>query len=449
MTQRYYSADEAVALLGISKNTLYSYVSRGLVRSEEIGGKTRARRYLAADIQALEQRKEQRRDPTQSAAAALHFGDPVMESSITLISEGNLYYRGRNALALAEQQRFETVAALLWRGELLATDDLAALWALPSSDASALSSSAATKMTIQEFMAAGRVADAMQMALITAASSDLAAYSQSADAVFQTGTRILRRMTDVLLVDVGTEDKCGELQASAVAAVASAVDPDRSIAQQLAKVWLARERQGADFHEEESAIALLNAMLILCADHELNASSFTARCVASTGATPYLAVIAALSALQGYKHGGATREVALFLREAVGDPERAIQERLQTGRQIPGFGHLLYPAGDPRGNLLLTLAERHCTAVGSALYETATDVCQVVRSVLHLEPNLDFGLTVLANSIGLPSHAPFALFALGRTAGWIGHIIEQYTQDHLIRPRARYTGIQPNSIEVE
>ncbi|MEZ4673702.1 MAG: citrate synthase [Caldilineaceae bacterium] len=116
MAKQYLTADEVTAVLQISKGTLYSYVSRGLIRSEEAAGKTRARRYLAADVRALQQRKEQRRNPAQSAAAALHFGDPVLESAITLIDGGALYYRGENVLKLAELQQFEEVAALLWTG---------------------------------------------------------------------------------------------------------------------------------------------------------------------------------------------------------------------------------------------------------------------------------------------------------------------------------------------
>ncbi|MEZ4673704.1 MAG: citrate/2-methylcitrate synthase [Caldilineaceae bacterium] len=185
---------------------------------------------------------------------------------------------------------------------------------------------------------------------------------------------------------------------------------------------------------------MIDAALILCADHELNASSFTARCVASTGATPYAAVIAALSALQGYKHGGATREVAMFLREAGTDPIGATQRRLRHGLRLPGFGHPLYEQGDPRGKMLLTLALRYCG--DASTLACAEQIVLVARQAMQLEPNIDFGLAVLAQGAALPSYAPFGLFALGRTAGWIGHIIEEYGHDRLIRPRARYVGVQ-------
>ncbi len=420
MTQAYLDADEVAAILGISKSTLYSYVSRGLIRSEATGGTTRARRYLATDVQALQQRKEQRRNPAKAAAAALYFGDPVLESAITLIADGRLYYRGQDALALAEAHAFEEVAALLWTGTMAGMKepnrlaDADRLPPLPHAFASAIHAVAQQ----------GHVADALQMALLATAPTDLAAYNQAAGAVAKTGMRILHCLIARLTAPDGAT---GNEQAEEGGA-----QQGHTIAKQLQHVWAPHQPQ---------VIRLIDAALILCADHELNASSFTARCVASTGATPYAAVVAALGALQGYKHGGATRAVALFLRAAAENPARATQERLQISGGLPGFGHPLYPQGDPRGALLLTLAQRHC--VDRQALAGAEQIVTIARQALGLEPNLDFGLTVLAQSMGLPEHAPFALFALGRTAGWIGHVIEQYQLDRLIRPRAQYTGRQP------
>ena len=111
---RYLTAREAADLLGVSTATLYSYVSRGLLRSEEIGGASRARRYHAEDVAALRARKEGRRDPGSVAQSALNYGMPVLESSITLIQDGCLYYRGYDALLLAQQRSVEAVAALIW-----------------------------------------------------------------------------------------------------------------------------------------------------------------------------------------------------------------------------------------------------------------------------------------------------------------------------------------------
>ena len=193
-----------------------------------------------------------------------------------------------------------------------------------------------------------------------------------------------------------------------------------------------------------SAGPLLQATLVLCADHELNASTFTARCVASTGATPYAVVSAGLAALQGHRHGGASDRLEALVRE-VGSPrdaKRAIAARLRRGESIPGFGHPLYPeGGDPRARLLLDLVERHRprapgTLLMRALHET-------VAALVGVAPNLDFGLVAVCRALALPVGSAVALMALARTAGWIAHALEQYPDQRLIRPRARYVGALP------
>ncbi|MDP8950673.1 MAG: citrate synthase, partial [Actinomycetota bacterium] len=194
---------------------------------------------------------------------------------------------------------------------------------------------------------------------------------------------------------------------------------------------------------EPDAAALIGAALILCADHELNVSAFTARCVASSGATPYAAVTAGLAALGGTRHGGQTELVEALLRE-VGDGAAArsvLASRLRRGEPIPGFGHSLYPEGDPRGRELLRLAAGARPHSSDVVLSRA--VSEAARELIGELPNLDLGLVTLARVLGLPPGAPLAIFALGRTIGWIGHAIEQYEDGSLIRPRARYTGEQP------
>ena len=188
---------------------------------------------------------------------------------------------------------------------------------------------------------------------------------------------------------------------------------------------------------------LLNAALVLSADHELNISAFTARCVSSAESTPYAVVSAGLAALLGVRHGGASELVGAFLRE-VETPQNArsaIVSRLRRGENIPGFGHRLYPEGDPRGRLLLQWAAEADPQAPAV--ELAAAVAAEVKDVIGARPNLDFGLAIVCQVLGLPSHAPLTLFALGRTAGWIGHALEQYENNRFIRPRARYVGVQP------
>ncbi|MBZ0296416.1 MAG: citrate synthase family protein, partial [Anaerolineae bacterium] len=366
--ERYLSAQEAADQLGISLPTLYAYVSRGLIRSEAVGGSKRNRRYNAEDVQRLLERKEGRRNPDKLAESALHFGTPLLDSAITLISDGHLYYRGQDAIELAQTQTIEAVAALLWTGEI----DMA----LPESHAvlppawAAISEQVRTLSLFERF----------QVLLPLAGAQDVAAYDLRPAAVIQTGARILRLLTQVV---VGT-----------------ATSP------------LAVALQDAWCPEIPDCLPLLNAALIVCADHELNVSSFTARCVASAGSTPYAAVSAGLAALQGTKHGGNTSRVEALLRE-VGQADHArqvIAERLKRGEGIPGFGHRLYPEGDPRARLLLGML-----AGGDSLTQA---VIEAVDEFIGEPPNIDFALVTLAQTLQLPPGAPLALFALGRTVGW-------------------------------
>ena len=117
MEERYLSARRAAEELGVSLATLYAYVSRGMVRSEAVEGKGRNRRYRAEDVRRLKERRERRRDPDMVVEGALHWGTPVLESGITLIDGGGLYYRGRDVVDLAEERSIEEVAALIWTGD--------------------------------------------------------------------------------------------------------------------------------------------------------------------------------------------------------------------------------------------------------------------------------------------------------------------------------------------
>jgi citrate synthase len=187
------------------------------------------------------------------------------------------------------------------------------------------------------------------------------------------------------------------------------------------------------------AVDLIRAALILCADHELNVSTFTARCVASAGSSPYGAVIAGLAALEGTKHGGTTAriEAALDSLPRTRDLRGALTDRLRRGEAVEGFGHRLYAQGDPRAAVLLELlaggkAAAHSRAVAAAVYD-----------VLGERPTVDFALVAVARALGLPNGSALTLFAIGRTIGWIGHAIEQYEKNAMIRPRAKYVGELP------
>jgi len=378
------SAKEAAEALGVSLPTLYAYTSRGQLRSEPLAGRTRARRYFRQDIERLLERKETRRDPAAAAVRGLHWGSPVLSSGITLIHDGKLYYRGRNVAALAETATLEQIAGLLWE----------------SPEGERLFDQAAPPVS-----AKGSALVRMQTMLPAADATDPAASDLRPAAVRRTGARILRLLTTAI---AGRHSRTPVHQA-------------------LQAAWAPGNADAGE---------AIRTALVLSADHELNVSTFTARCAASAGATPYDAVSAALATLKGSRHGGETRRVAALFAEA-GSLRRAraaIAGRLRRGEKVPGFGHPLYPKGDPRAALMMSMAsDRLARALASAAGE-----------LLDERPNLDFGLVALARTHRLPEDAPILLFALGRTVGWIAHVMEQYSSDALIRPRANYTGPPPD-----
>ena len=186
----------------------------------------------------------------------------------------------------------------------------------------------------------------------------------------------------------------------------------------------------------------LDRVLVACAEHELNASTFAARVVASTGADLYASVLAALCSLSGPIHGGACDRIESMFAEL--DAGTRIEQALDAfGAKHslpPGFGHTIYPSGDPRAALLKRVARATAKRKGRKLFETALKFEEAVWKRARLRPNLDFYLTVCVRMVGFPRGMPAAIFAMGRAAGWIAHSLEQSADNRLIRPRMRYHG---------
>lgn len=388
------SAQEAAAYLGVTPATLYSYVSRGLVHSEAAPG-TRTRRYRVADLDRLRQRRAQRSDPSVVAATALDFGQPVLASSLCLIEGGELYYRGQSAVDLAHTATFAEVAALLWTGERspLSFPPLPAFW----------------RESLALFPAHAHPVELLLSLLTLLHAQDPAGRDPSPETVIRTGQHTMQTLVFL----------------------AGATAETTSFPAALADTW--------GLHYRYTKI--LDLTLILLADHELNISSFTARCVASTGASTYLTLAAALAALQGPRHGGQSLQCEAFLREVQWDGIEAIANRLRRGDAIPGFGHPLYPDGDPRARAILAQLEQDAQDTPALI--TIHAAIDAATQVLGNAPNVDFALAALVHTLQLPAGSSLLLFCLGRLAGWIGHILEQRQTHQLIRPRARYIGPPP------
>lgn len=385
----YYSASQAAARLGISRQTLYSYVSRGLLRTYP-GDSHRERRYRIAEVDQLAIQRSHARSPIRAARDSLNWGLPVVESSICCIDAGHLFYRGKNVLSLIETHSAEDIAALLWQ--------------YPK----------------EEIF----VRDAPSGAKIPAWRPD-PNNAGSLTSAFAMATRDLP--TDFLQTLRGSEPRrYGDLVRILAGCVFRAPATAQSVRQQCAAAWKLGAKKSR----------LIEAAMILCADHELNASSFTVRCVASTAASLHACVLAGLAALSGPYHGGMTAQIESLWDEMdqATNPEEVLRVRLARGGYLPGFGHRLYPEGDIRASAIL---ER----LGGK--QRWRPLAQAVENVTGQRPSLDFALVALRRQLGLPAGTALGIFSLGRSIGWIAHAIEQRSEATLIRPRAAYRGPPP------
>ena len=387
----YLTARETAERLGIKRDTLYAYVSRGLLRSQPIPG-SRERGYRAEEVERL------RAGRGLSRATRSEPFVPVIDSAICLIEGGRLYYRGHDAIRLAETTTLEDIAGLLW-----GQDPISTFRHSQRSEARGIGGRVGAAASLG-------VIERCHVRLAELAAADLGALDLTPHGIVRTGRAILYQL------------------AACIGDRPTAPDP---VHEQLAALWRL-DQKGAN---------LIRRCLVLLADHELNASTFVARCVASTGATPYAVVSGALAALSGRRHGGASASAEALLHEIAerDDPLAVMAARLARNEMLPGLGHPLYPDGDPRAAALLNAAMAAIPA-SRPLIEAAV---AAARQLVPQPPNVDFALAAATTALGLPQGTALAIFILGRTVGWIAHAIEQYQSDVLIRPRARYTGPRP------
>ncbi|MBB3343790.1 citrate synthase family protein [Luteimonas sp. RC10] len=394
------SAAEACAALGISTATLYAYVSRGLLESRP-GPDHRSRVYLRQDVERLGQRKRAGRGAARGAAQSLDRGLPVMETRISLIRPDSPYYRGRSAVAMVEAgATLEDTARWLWDcGDSDPFDAAVAPW--PARVAAIAGD--ATLPPIER-----------AMAVLPLLAPDLRHSLSAAPAAKRGIAATLLRQNAALLV-------AGQPDARPVHVV-------------LADAWRPGDAVFAD---------LVRTALVLCADHELNVSAFAARVVASTGAHLHATVCAGLAALSGPRHGGATARAHALMREACDAPSPAgyIAERWQRGDDLPGFHHALYPDGDPRAAHVL--ARLRATCGDTPRMRQVEAVIAAAAETSGRPPNIDGMLAAICFVHDLPATPALAMFAAGRLSGWLAHALEQQALGRLIRPRARYTGVEP------
>jgi citrate synthase len=393
------SAGAAARLLGVKPATLYAYVSRGLIRSRSSSAGAGGRRYARSDLERHLARSLARKGHAAVASGALSFGEPVLDTRVSNITRDGPVYRGQAAVALAEADTPpERVAELLAHGTL------------PERTPEILLEAASMSRLRRWIPRDTPPLRAMLLALI---------HAEPRDNQLDWARELVRLLAVSPALGGGEQILRAAISAPTLAGALLAALGRRT---------------------DPRARRVMNRALVLSADHELNASTFAARIAAGAGADLAHCLAAALGVLSGARHGGASDGVEAFVAD-LERPEHAItrvRECLAAGQAVPGFGHPLYPDGDPRAPPLIAAAE----AVGRVprVARTLAAVREAMRLAGGEGPNIDHALVVVRAALGLPAGSASAIFAVGRAMGYVAHVFEQRASGQLLRPRARYVG---------
>ena len=372
--------DEVCRLLGVQPQTVYAYVSRNKLEVMPDPADARRSLYRADDAATLAKRKQAGRKHETLAANTLFGAEPSIPTQLCAFFRGRPYYRGQDAVALASNSNLEDVAQLLWAAEHAV--DFACDQPLASAQP-------------------GRVAAFEALGQLAAGAHSTR--GRLTRVLHQEGQALVGRLANAF----GAQPGAGPLHL----------------------------RFALGWKQSPQAAELLRTAMVLLVDHELTSSAFVTRIAASTGASLPACLLAGLATLSGPLHGDASGRVqALFSEvERLGD-EAVLGHYLSTGLPLPGFGHHLYPDGDPRAAALLALF---------APPEPIARFIQKVTELTGLPPNIDVALAALAAHCQLPADAAFGLFATARSIGLLAHGLEQLGENQVIRPRGRYVGPVP------
>lgn len=386
------TSTEAAARLGVKRATLYSYVSRGLLQ-RVVDSDGRSSRFNPEEVDLLRSRSGRRGDNEIGV---------LVSSGITQIADGELKVRGRDLIGLAADTRFEDAVDWVWGAE-------------PDARWQDIDEAEELSQRVQSVLPDGTpMMDRLRVAVSIASTSDPLRNDLSTSSVRAAGRRLLHLMVHSLpLVTAPREGDLAERLWSRLA-------PGRSNARQR---------------------AVLNRALILLLDHGLASSTLGVRVAASVRADPYSAVAAGLGILGGRLHGAASGPVHRIFQEAAisGDPAAALGEAQRRTGFTPGFGHAIYRRRDPRCSALM---EAVAGAWSSHEHLPKVLTVQTLASERTDAPaTVDFPLGAMTFLAGMRPEAGEAVFAIARTAGWIAHALEEYTEDPVrFRFRARYTG---------
>jgi citrate synthase len=346
-------------------------------------------------------------------------------SSICLVDgkAGQLLYRGYDVADLAKHSTFEEVAYLLWYGRL---PGLTEFEAFLDGFTGFVQLPVETVMILRMFPHAATPMEVLRTAVSSMGHWDPDSGNTRLDALLRKAQRITERIP--LIISSHQRLRNGH----------EPVEP--------------RYNCGIAFNflytltgEEPDPIMVkaMDTSLILHADHELNASTFTARVTAATMTDIYSAMTSAIAALKGPLHGGANAEVMKMLEE-IGEAYKAegwVKRQLADKKKVPGFGHRVYRCEDPRATVLRESARQITTLTGQTHYfEIAQEVEKAMLTHSKVFPNVDFFSAPLYNAMGIPTELFTPIFAISRAVGWTAHILEQWKNNRLIRPTANYIG---------
>jgi citrate synthase len=344
------------------------------------------------------------------------------ETAISTVT-GGLRYRGYPVTELAEKCGFDEVAYLLLHGELPTSRELAEFQ----------KRLAAARQLPEALYALLRSlpADVIPMDAVRSSVSILAHYDpEVSDNSHAANLPKAERLLAQIPLAVTAQFRASKGQAPV------APRPELSTAANF--LWMLRGTE-----PKPGDVRALDVSLILYAEHEFNASTFTARVVVSTESDLHAAITAAIGALKGRLHGGANEKVMDVLRAAGGPAttEKWLRDALARKERIMGFGHRVYKAGDVRARILKDYARQAAEAVGQTQWEEAAEIFErIMEQEKKMYPNLDWPAGRLYHAMGLevPLYTP--IFVMSRVTGWSAHVIEQIENNRLIRPRGRYTG---------
>ena len=385
-------ADEAARRLGVTKATLYAYVSRNLLSALADPADPRASRYSSFEVDQLAQRRGQGRRGEQQINATLTQGLPVLDSALSGIVEGQTIYRGRPSTEMArEGASLEDVARWLWQFE---PHD-------PFGDAAPV------------------LGDAWAASVQATADWSLAERTVARWAMAQGNLHGPAWLPD----GEALAHACGQHLRAALACFLGQAPSARPAHDLLTVHW----------GLPDGAADLVRQALVLSAEHELNLIALTARQLSSVGASLGAALTGALSYLGAAFNGGDSTRVEALWDEVMAQPdqEAAVCARLDRGETLPGFDHLYYPAGDPRAVALLALVEQ---------WGAPVPMVAAVERMTGWKPSIDFGLVALRRALGAPREASTLLLMAPRCVGFIAHALEQRRSGERMWVRSRYIG---------